>query len=386
MPVRHLSGSSQIQRSIEVIQYAEVRNDLMGLQKILADIIERHPNKGKKDGSSSLANKNKNEFQNASESSQEEAALQPPPISLTEIYIADIIPAPTVLIYAKQDKDVAELLKIRLQDYIVSEIAKQPFLADFKLYCLDEASWQYTIASELNSARLVVVLLSKELQASGYLTGYEMQHLLQRHEAGSVVLAPILRHKLDNETHPLAHLTLLPGADYPVDECLEAMDVYAHLAHGLYYDALDLSRAMQKFLPQIELKEVILRSIDPQNPRKHFLLIKKQLEFSRLMRFFKLKPALDGLSYYDAKRFTPWLGGRLASEEEWREAESKNAIKSDKEYQEWLCLMPEDAEEYEPDEKPLMYTEGFRKYRVKEQKPNKNNKSYALRVVIDIVK
>ncbi len=52
--------------------------------------------------------------------------------------------------------------------------------------------WEQEIAEHLNSADLILLLISRHFMASDYCTGIEMKQALERHDAGTARVIPII--------------------------------------------------------------------------------------------------------------------------------------------------------------------------------------------------
>lgn len=76
--------------------------------------------------------------------------------------------------------------------------------------------WQSVINSRINSASIILLLLSADYLASDYCYGIEMQRALQRHQEGQAFVIPILLRPLDWKYAPFAHLRILPSNAKPI--------------------------------------------------------------------------------------------------------------------------------------------------------------------------
>lgn len=71
--------------------------------------------------------------------------------------------------------------------------------------------WEQAIDAHLNSAQIVLLLISPDFMASDYCFGREMQRALERHQEGTCRVIPILLRPTYWEEAPFSHLQLLPG-------------------------------------------------------------------------------------------------------------------------------------------------------------------------------
>src|SRR5438046_1758267 len=76
--------------------------------------------------------------------------------------------------------------------------------------------WTQTIDASLETASVILLLVSADFIASDYCYGIEMKRALTRQEAGEVQVIPILLRPVDWETAPFAHLHALPTNAKPL--------------------------------------------------------------------------------------------------------------------------------------------------------------------------
>jgi len=70
--------------------------------------------------------------------------------------------------------------------------------------------WEQAIDRHLNTAHLILLLISPDFMASDYCYGKEMQRALERHQAGTCRVVPILLRPTYWEDAPFSSLQLLP--------------------------------------------------------------------------------------------------------------------------------------------------------------------------------
>jgi hypothetical protein len=71
--------------------------------------------------------------------------------------------------------------------------------------------WQRRIDTQLDSADVILLLISSDFLASNYCWGVEMERALQRHETGSVCVIPIILRSVEWAHAPIAKLQALPA-------------------------------------------------------------------------------------------------------------------------------------------------------------------------------
>lgn len=78
--------------------------------------------------------------------------------------------------------------------------------------------WEAHILSKLESARIILMLISASFMASDYCYDIEMQRAMQRHEAGTVRVIPVILRPVDWEGTPFRKLKALPEDGKPVTQ------------------------------------------------------------------------------------------------------------------------------------------------------------------------
>jgi len=72
------------------------------------------------------------------------------------------------------------------------------------------ADWTKSIDTHLETASVILLLVSADFLASDYCYGIEMKRALERQEAGEARVVPILVRPVDWKGAPFAHLQALP--------------------------------------------------------------------------------------------------------------------------------------------------------------------------------
>lgn len=97
--------------------------------------------------------------------------------------------------------------------------------------------WSHEIDTHLNSASIILLLISADFLNSDYCYGVEMQRAMARHAAGEAQVIPILMRPVDHSSALFAHLHALPSNGQPIstwsDEDAALADVVAGLRRVL---------------------------------------------------------------------------------------------------------------------------------------------------------
>jgi hypothetical protein len=84
----------------------------------------------------------------------------------------------------------------------------------------------------LNTAPVILLLISADFLASDYCYGTEMQQALQRHEAGEARVIPVLLSPVDWQGSPFEKLKVLPSNGKPITMWRNRDAAFADIAQG----------------------------------------------------------------------------------------------------------------------------------------------------------
>src|SRR2546421_2088635 len=76
--------------------------------------------------------------------------------------------------------------------------------------------WAHDIDSHLNSASLILLLVSPDFMQSDYCVSVEMKRAMELHQAGEAYVVPILLKPVDWEGAPFAKIQVLPSGTRPI--------------------------------------------------------------------------------------------------------------------------------------------------------------------------
>jgi hypothetical protein len=93
----------------------------------------------------------------------------------------------------------------------------------------------------LNSARVILLLISADFLASPYCYDVEMKRALERHEAGEVRVIPIILRPCDWHASPFSKLQALPKDGKPVTEWQPQDKGFTDAARGIRAAVVELT-------------------------------------------------------------------------------------------------------------------------------------------------
>jgi hypothetical protein len=92
--------------------------------------------------------------------------------------------------------------------------------------------WRREIETHLNSADVILLLISASFAASEFCYSLEMKRAMERHDTGDVVVIPILLHPCDWTNAPFGKLQALPGGT-PISLASNSEEALYNVARGI---------------------------------------------------------------------------------------------------------------------------------------------------------
>jgi TIR domain-containing protein len=102
-------------------------------------------------------------------------------------------------------------------------------------------NWAQSIDTHLETASLVLLLISSDFMASHYCYKVEMQRAMQRHQANEVRVIPILVRPVDWQGLPFEQLQVLPTDVKPITSWNNRDEAFVDVAAGIRRALDDLS-------------------------------------------------------------------------------------------------------------------------------------------------
>jgi len=95
------------------------------------------------------------------------------------------------------------------------------------------AEWSSEIEAHLNSAHIILLLVSPDFMASDYCYSIEMKRALERHQAKEARIIPIILRPTDWERAPFSKLQVLPADRRPVSRWSDRDEAFLHIARDI---------------------------------------------------------------------------------------------------------------------------------------------------------
>ena len=108
--------------------------------------------------------------------------------------------------------------------------------------------WEHEINAHLNTAQIILLLISPDFLASPYCSSIEMTRALERHNAGEARVIPIILRPVEWEGAPFSKLQILPTDAQPVTSWSDRDVALLNVTKGIRKAIEDLN--MQRVKPQ----------------------------------------------------------------------------------------------------------------------------------------
>ncbi|MGG0459947.1 toll/interleukin-1 receptor domain-containing protein [Priestia aryabhattai] len=93
--------------------------------------------------------------------------------------------------------------------------------------------WKTSISDKLESAKVVLLLISADFLASDYCYDIEMKRALERHDSGEAKVIPIILRSCDWSGAPFSKLQALPTEAKPIDLWVNSDEAFTLVSKGI---------------------------------------------------------------------------------------------------------------------------------------------------------
>jgi tetratricopeptide (TPR) repeat protein len=131
--------------------------------------------------------------------------------------------------YARKDEELRDELELQL-----SILKRQGLISawyDREISAGKE--WMHEIDDHLNTAQIIILLISANFVASDYCYGIEMMKALKRHEAGEARVIPVILRAVDWRETPFGKLQALPKDAKPITSWNNRDEAFLSVARGV---------------------------------------------------------------------------------------------------------------------------------------------------------
>ncbi len=134
-----------------------------------------------------------------------------------------------IFIYARYDEKLLNQLQKQL-----APLKSKGLISDwYDREIVAGTEWEYEIDKHLNTASIILLLISSDFIASSYCYGREMKRALERHELGEARVIPIILRPVIWRYAPFGRLQALPKDAKPVTTWPNREVAYLDIALGI---------------------------------------------------------------------------------------------------------------------------------------------------------
>lgn len=149
------------------------------------------------------------------------------------------MPARVFISYAHADETFRDQLDKHLS--ILQRAGIVEIWHDRRLVAGEE--WDHGIKSELEGADIILLLVSPDFVASDYINDVEIARAMERHEAGSARVIPVILRPCKWDIAPFARLQALPTDAKAISKWPNIDEAYLDVANGIHRAAEKLAKA-----------------------------------------------------------------------------------------------------------------------------------------------
>ena len=156
-----------------------------------------------------------------------------PPLATNQPSSRPLVPAEVFFSYSHRDEELRDELAIHL-----SMLKRQGIIAAWHDRQITAGSdWAGAIDTHLNSASVILLLVSANFLASDYCYDLELGRAMQRHAAGDATVIPIILKPCDWTSAPFGKLQALPIAKgagaKPITQWSDRDEAFLNVAQGI---------------------------------------------------------------------------------------------------------------------------------------------------------
>lgn len=171
------------------------------------------------------------------------------------------------------------------------------------------SEWDKVINKNLDTADIILLLISADFLASDYCWDIEIQRAMQRHEEGSVVVIPVLLRPCDTGNADFMKLQGLPKNFKPVTTWTNRDEAFTDIAKGIRVVAEEIRNV--QLVPQAEVSSAKPESTKIISPTSTQFSGKTKIAFcNRLGENWKLLADYLEITPAEQSRFTTGDEGR----------------------------------------------------------------------------
>lgn len=139
------------------------------------------------------------------------------------------MPLDVFISYSHKDRKLRDELAVHLSNLRNQKVITDWFDGDI----VEGTEWEPQILAHLQSAQIILLLISAHFLASKFCYGIEMTQAIARHDAGQARVIPIILRPVDLNDSPFAKLQSLPTERKPVSQWRSHDEAFANVVRGI---------------------------------------------------------------------------------------------------------------------------------------------------------
>jgi tetratricopeptide (TPR) repeat protein len=143
--------------------------------------------------------------------------------------------------YAHKDKRFCDDLKTHL-----SSLRRQKIINDWYDGDINPGTeWEPQIHEHLDTAQIILLLISADFMASDFCYSVELQRAIERHDAGQARVIPIILRPVDWKDAPFAKIQALPTYGKPISKWTSRDEAFNDVVQGIKNAIQDLPKSVK---------------------------------------------------------------------------------------------------------------------------------------------
>lgn len=183
-------------------------------------------------------------------------------------------------------KDLANHLSILRRQGVISEWHDRKIGAG--------SEWAGEIDQHLNTAQVILLLISPDFLASDYCYDVEMKRAIERHDAGEARVIPVILRPVDWKGAPFGKLQALPKDARPVTQWRTLDEAFVSIAQGIRRAVEDLKQPVTPVVPDVQpvVKETFRTLVVDQMHRGDHVTITEAIKAAKPGDRILVRPGL----------------------------------------------------------------------------------------------
>jgi TIR domain len=163
--------------------------------------------------------------------------------------------APISLFYSYSHRD--EALRKKLETHL-SLLKDQGVIQDWHDRRIQAGTeWDGVISENLERAKIILLLVSADFLASRYCRDIELKRAMQRHQAGTARVIPVILRPVDWHSASFGKLAALPKDGKPITSWRNRDEAFTDIARGIREVQREVARKVEpppirRLLPELE--------------------------------------------------------------------------------------------------------------------------------------